>query len=399
MDQCFYEDAVEAQDADWAEEVGEDFFDDTVAQGLKHPERVAYEKKFLELYESYMHPPKPISAYRRQCQLEDLYVLLTKINRGWVASKCARYRSAGFHEADRDEATFSGGVDVCLILQKDQQDGNYSAYPVGHYLNITRHKIIDQYFRPKFKRLPPRRKEDLGDPQKEKEWEEKVARQKESYPVSLESMTKDDKGAYREDWNRALAVDPFGEMRRPRWESDQKSNQLSVLYLRELMDYPDEPQKPLAVMYGSVLYQLAKEREGSKLADVARKSTKLTSPPWAHQAMGNYTLEQLGNISEKIVSRAYRYPLVWGQDFRAHMPQPSGYDPDRLWGEIVYTAVYTQDQTSNWIESIFRSSMSKSARKLVADPELREFAEDNLSSKAQIHKAVAKIEKKKEASR
>ena len=399
MDQCFYEDAVGAQDADWAEEVGEDFFDDTVAQGLKHPERVAYEKKFLELYESYMHPQKPISAYRRQCQLEDLYVLLTKINRGWVASKCARYRSAGFHEADRDEATFSGGVDVCLILQKDQQDGNYSAYPVGHYLNITRHKIIDQYFRPKFKRLPPRRKEDLGDPQKEKEWEEKVARQKESYPVSLESMTKDDKGAYREDWNRALAVDPFGEMRRPRWESDQKSNQLSVLYLRELMDYPDEPQKPLAVMYGSVLYQLAKEREGSKLADVARKSTKLTSPPWAHQAMGNYTLEQLGNISEKIVSRAYRYPLVWGQDFRAHMPQPSGYDPDRLWGEIVYTAVYTQDQTSNWIESIFRSSMSKSARKLVADSELREFAEDNLSSKAQIHKAVAKIEKKKEASR
>lgn len=399
MDNYLNEDSVELQDADWEEETGEDFFDDTIAQGLKHPERVACEKEFLELYESYMHPKEPISAYRRQCQLEDLYELLTKINRGWVASKCARYRAAGFHEADKDEAAFSGGVDVCLILKKDQLNGNYSAYPVGHYLNITRHKIIDYYFRPKFKRLPPRRKEDLGDPEKEKEWEEKVARQKASYPVSLESMAKDDKGVYREDRNRALAVDPFGQMRLSRRESDRMSSQLSVLYLRELMDYPDEPQKPLAVMYGSVLYQLAKEREGSKLADIARKSTKLTSPPWAHQAMGNYTLEQLGNISEKIVSRAYQSSLVWGRDFRAHMPQPSGYDPSMLWGEIVYTSVYTQNQTSNWIESIFRSSMGKSAHKLMADPELREFAEDNLTPKTQIRKAVAKIEKKKEASR
>lgn len=399
MEQHLFADAVEARDADWIEEIEDDLFDGDIAQSLKNPERIACEKEFVALYESYMNPMESISAYRRQCQLEDLYELLTKINSGWVANRCARYRNDGFHEADFDEALYSGGYEICLILKQDQMDGKRSDYPVGHYLVIARHKIIDHYFRPKFKRLPSRKKENIGDLQKEKEWQEIIARRRASYPISLEGMTRDDTGAYHEDRNRALAVDPFGETRLPRRESDRKSNQLSVIYLRELMDYPNDPQKPLAVMYGSVLYQLAKEQEGSKLAEAARKSTKLTSPPWAHQAMGKYTLEQLGNISERIVSQSFGEHLIWGQSFRDHMPLPSKYDPNRLWGKVIYTNAYTEEQTSDWIESIFISSMNKSAHRLVNDPELKEFAENQFSPKAKIRKAVAKIEKKKEASR
>ena len=389
-----YEKQLPAQDEDWAREIEEDLFDDTIAQSLKSPERVGREKRFVALYEAYMHPREPLSDWRRQCLLDDLYTLLCELHRSWARSKCSRYRAAGFTEVDPELAISIGCSWVYPILREDQENGRYCAYPVAHYLKIARTKTVDHYFRKEFKRLPPRKK---NDPQTEQE--ETAARKRDAYLVSLEGMAVDDHGVYLEDRNRALVCDPFSEPRLPRRLSDQKCGRLSALYLRELMDYPGEPQKPLAVMYGSVLYQLAREREGSRLAEAAAKSSRLTSAPWAHQAMAHYNLEQLGSISERIVSRCYGQALPWGEPFRAQMPRRAGYGLDTTWGQVVYTAAFTTDDTSDWIESIFASTIKKCGRKLAADRDLRDFAADTLSYKGKLRRAVAAIEKKREASR
>ena len=400
MDKNTYEELLQTQDRGRTEEVGEDLFDEADKESRKSPERIAREKKFLELYEAYMRPEKPLTAYRRKYLLDDLYDELTKINRGWVFNQCAQYRQMGFHDAEPDEALFSGGYEVCRILEKDQETGNYSDYPVNHYLRISRNKIRDHYFRHKYGRLQPQNKDKFDQdgrkmPEEPKKWTKRSV----EHPISLESRSADDNGVYREDRNKALAYDPFDDGRLPRPESDRKNIRLSTLYIRELMDYPNEPQKPLAAMYGSILFQMAKEMDGSKLAGIARKSTKLSSAAWAHQAMGNFSLEKLGDVSEKIVRRFFEQDLYWGRDFREYLTRQTDDGTGGIWGDIVYTATYTEEETSDWIASIFDSTMKKCARKIARDAQMREFAVDTFSSKNKLYKEIAKIEKKKEACR
>lgn len=213
--------------------------------------------------------------------------------------------------------------------------------------------------------------------------------------VSIDSMQTDEDGVYHDDRNIAFSTNPFEEMCWSRRVNDARTNRLSVLFLRELMDYPDEPQKPLALMYGRILFQLAHEYGGhDALSKAAQKSTKNSSAAWAHQRMGNLTLEVLGGKSEQIVQQCYDKHLVWGGSFRQYMLLPLADGTDRTWADIVYTESYTESDTSNWIESISNSMTTKCARRLFSDPDLRDIAEEKLSADGKLRRTIEKIEKK-----
>lgn len=359
----------------------------------KSAKRIRLEKEFAAAYEAYMHPAAPLSAFRQHELLGQLHVLLFDLTEGWAVEKTRRYLSAGFLEAD-DILARSRGCDAAFqVLKQDHKTGTYRTSPVAFYVRVTKNKIIDLYFRKEFGRLPSEKKGDPDDSQKEQEDPKK---RKRPYQVSLNALSMDSDGIYHDDRNKALACNPFADTRRPHWEIADKSHQMSVLFLRELMDYPFEPQKPLALMYGNILFQLAKEsEEKSELNEIARKSSKVSSPSWAHQAMGNMTLEQLGNLSERIIQQRCAEKLAWGIPFRDHMPQPINSDSDLTWREIVYTDMYTVANTSNWIESIQQSTMMKCAARLVADPDLLEFAEDSFEPTDKLMKAIDRIAKKK----
>jgi hypothetical protein len=148
-------------------------------------------------------------------------------------------------------------------------------------------------------------------------------------------------------------------------------------------------------MYGNILFQLAKENGGNdELSKIAQKSSRISSASWAHQRMGRLTLVQLGKASQKIVQRVYHKSLSWGIPFNRHMMEPVKDDADKKWADIVYTETYTEPETSDWIESIFKSTMQKCARRLANDPELRDFAIESLGHKNKLRKALEKIEKK-----
>jgi hypothetical protein len=161
------------------------------------------------------------------------------------------------------------------------------------------------------------------------------------------------------------------------------------------MDYSDQPQKPLALMYGNVIFQLAKEFGGNdELSKIAQKSSKVFSASWAHKRMGKLTLVQLGKASQKIVQRVYHKSLSWGDPFTRYLMAPVKGGSDEKWADIVYTEAYTEPETSDWIESIFKSTIQKCARRLANDPELREFAVESLGYTNKLRKALEKIEKK-----
>lgn len=383
------EDAISHIDA-------EDADDDDLLK--KSPERVNLEKKFLSCYEAYLHPTEPVSAFRTQCLLDDLYQILLNLNRGWVNRKATRYRAVGFSAVDEEEALSIGCSHAYEVIKINQAEGKEISNPLAYYLKVAQYKTIDNYFRANFGRLPPRKKDENGkyleiDPQ------EMAKHRKEAYTISLDQMQTDQNGLYRGDRNRILSTDPFASSRRPRWETDDKTGRLAMLYLSELMNYPYEPQKPLALMYGSVLFNLAKFRGGKdELSLAAKKSSKTNSPAWAHQKMGTQTLEALGEESARIVRQFYHSDLAWGQPFRENLQIPLADGTGRRCADIVYTQTYTSANTSNWIESIFESTMKKCAVRLAADPELRDYAEELLDPAAKVRKAMNKL-KKKEASR
>lgn len=367
----------------------EDDQTEKTGQRVKSPERRRREKEFVDLYNAYMNPTEKLSAFRIRCQQDDLYTLLYQLNSGWAHRKVAAYISAGFVHANAEDALSIGCYYAHSKLLEDKAAGNYVSYPVAHYLRLAQNKAIDDYFRKEFGRFPTKKKKheepavSQADP---------PFRRKEPYFVSIDGMNPDSQGEYHNDRNAELSYNPFAHTQRPEQERRIIANRLSDLFITELLNYSREPQKPLAVMYGNILFQLAKLRGSDDLSQAARASTKVFSPSWAHTRMGSRTLLELGDFSEQVLCRFFSKSMLWGPAFRYQLEQRSPVT-NRLWAKVVYTETYSEDQTSDWIESITKTINQKCARQAAMNQELVEFVEESFSCRNKFRKALTKIKK------
>lgn len=351
----------------------------------KDPARVELEREFLQKYNEYMRPEEPLSKYKEQFLLEDIFVLLRKLNQKWVELKAIRYRQM-FSDVDEEIALQIGSSFAYEKIIEDKQNGVYFEHALAHYLRVAQNKAIDLYFRKNFGRLPVRKKASESDSSSK----ENPIHRKEPHIVSIEEMGTDSDGKYHGDRNAEFGYNPFDNMKRPYWEREERSRQLAILYLRKLMDYEDEPQKPLAVMYGSCLFQLAKVMENDdKLTQIAKASTVLSSKEWAFMKMGLMTLRELGDESEIVVTQYYGTHLSWGRGFLKHMLERTEDGKAMKWADIIYTQTYTKGQTSNWIESISKSAIIKAAREIVENPDMIEFVMETLGEKNRFRMALA----------
>ncbi len=356
----------------------------------KSPERKRREEEFQALYNAYMHPTEKLSAFRVQCQQDDLFTLLCQLNSGWAHRKAASYISAGFTRANAEDALYIGCIYAHSKLLQDKAEGRFTDYPVAHYLRLAQDKAIDKYFRTEFGRFSSKSRKKEQEP--EAAQAEEPHRRKEPYTISIDAMNQDSDGNYHNDRNQELSYDPFACLRRPEQERRKMASQLSELFLTELLNYTREPQKALAVMYGHILFQLAKFRGMDELSLTARASTKVFSPAWAHARMGSRNLMELGDFSEQVLCRFFSKRMLWGPAFRHHMQQP---DPvgNGLLADIVYTETYSENQTSDWIESITKTINQKCARQAAQDQEMMEFVEETFGCRNKFRRALTKIEK------
>lgn len=354
--------------------------------------RQQWEREFIQKYQQYMRPEQPLSKYAEQYLLEDLFVLLRNLNKKWVELKAARYRRL-FFSVDEEIPLQIGCAFAYEKLMEDKQNGTYLEHALPHYLRVAQNKAIDLYFRKEFGRLPKKKHTENDSPVPHQPTSRKVPQ-----VLSLEGMQTTAEGQYHPDRDPALSYDPYANMERPRWERDERSHRLAVLYLHKLMDYPYEPQKPLAVMYGSCLFQLSKMMDNEDpLTQIAKASTALSSKEWAFMKMGPRTLKELGDESEHIVSEYYDPDLSWGEPFVEHMAERTDDGSGFKWADIVYTSTYTKDQTSNWIESVSKSAIIKAAREIADQADMIEYVMETLGEKNRFRKALesaAKEERK-----
>lgn len=332
----------------------------------KSAERLLLEKDFLSVYEEYMHPNKEYSNRRISWQLDDLCAILMKLNRGWAYRTAQSYKQSGYDDADGEDALAVGSEYIYALLKEDRASGNYCSYPVGHYLRIVHNKTIDNYFR----------------------------KLKLRHTISLDAPISGENTRTIGEVLPGETEKPFPGWGRSRQERDEKASRLKMMFLRELMDYPDDPPKPLALMYGNILFQLYKDYGGNdSLSVMAKNSKKVSSPEWAHQRMGRANLLQLGIYSERIIQKCFSKSLTWGAAFNQHMLERTPDGSRRVWADIVYTKTYTEGNTSNWIESIMKSTIKKCSRKMTDRPELTEYAVETFGAKNQFRKALEKMEK------
>ena len=357
----------------------------------KSPERIAKEKQFMILYEELMRPTKALSARQEEYLLADLYSLLRYLNTGWAYRKAERYRKL-FPNVDEDVALSIGIEYAHTQLIEDKINNVYYPYALAHYLRIAQNKAIDKYFRTEFGRIY--KDKGTGEWTVSETTRKRSTQKQPPYVIYLEDMMTDADGTFHDDRNIAVSCDPFGDVRRPAWQRDTISQRIALAYLKCVLDYDDEPQKALALMYGSILFQIAREIESDDPLVVAAKQSKvLTSTKWAFLKMGDAELSELGDESEDVVTQYYGLRLYWGSFFRRKMREYPVHNSQQKWGDIVYTKNYSRDDTSNWIESIGDSMTIKAAHIVHESRELREYILDSLAPHNRLRIAMEKLRK------
>lgn len=354
------------------------------AVSVKSPERISKEQQFREKYQAYLRPETPLSTWKERYLLEDLIGLLRDLNMGWVYRKCQLYRKQ-FPDVDEEAPLQVGCIHAYNSLAAHKAEGRYIDNALAYYLKTARNGALDDYFRKEFGRYVRKKSDDGEDIMV---WRPARGRLP---TVSLESGSGDADDTYREERDARLAVAAFDVTQRPQAERDFCTRRLCRIYLRELMNYPAEPQKPLAVMFASYLFQLAKnEPNEDEFSLWAKNSTALSSVEWAFARMGEMTLERLGDYSQQAVQFWYGPTLFWGDGFRERLQEKTEDGAALKWAHIIYTRTYTKKQTTDWVESVGRSTIQKAARIVAADPQLREYAMESMGTRNKFKKELQK---------
>jgi DNA-directed RNA polymerase specialized sigma24 family protein len=364
--------------------------DTDTSSTAKNAQRHELVRRYMKLYLRYMRPSRPLSPTQEQYLLEDLVDAMRNLCKAWAvstASRRSRYRSG-----DEEDAMQMGCLAVYPAYLSDKANGVLRRFPVAYFQRIFRNRAID-HFR-KIYGTVSKAQSSNGKAGSAK----KRNHQKMYADLSIEAIAQWENES-RMDRIAAFSVNPFEEST-DRENSAELSNRILMLYYRELMDYEFEPQKPVIVMYGRVLFQICKnlypeysqlypdswdaERHESLMIQ-AVNSTKLSSTEWAYDKMGIQNLRYLGEESEKIMQLHVDPSLYWGKGFRSQLPEPAAYnvlyeengrtmERPQTWGDLVFTETFPDRKKANhWITDINKSTIEKASRKLKQDPELSEF--------------------------
>lgn len=213
--------------------------------------------------------------------------------------------------------------------------------------------------------------------------------------VSMDKMNTDAEGKVRERFgSNDIITDEEQQMTAGR---GSLSRQLLEIYLRTMLDYQYDPQKPLGLCFGRILYQLERlfdpeeiEAAGTKqlLRDTRKKTDNYTkaleafwdvqnpatttSIAWATRRMAGKNLGVLTVESQRSLQKCFEPTLRWSDHYLQKLQTPSPYKGGTPWKYVVYSEEFTSKQTSDWTESIHKSVFLTSMDIIESDPILTE---------------------------
>ena len=208
--------------------------------------------------------------------------------------------------------------------------------------------------------------------------------------LSLDELNTDQNGKIRDRFG--ANDEPTDEDRQLSAEKGDLSRRLLEIYLRTMLDYRNDPQKPLGLCFGRILYQLemlynpdeielagikkAAKDKRKKISDYdkmlyafwdVQSPATATSLSWAARKMDSKNLGMLSIESQNSLQAYFNPSLKWGKNFLARLQVPSPYKDGIAWKYVIYTDEFTPKQTSDWTESIHRSVFNASLEVVESD--------------------------------
>lgn len=176
------------------------------------------------------------------------------------------------------------------------------------------------------------------------------------------------------------------------------SQSLYRMYLSIMLNYSGEPQKVLSLCYARVLYHLQAQLDPDEIERLAEKyylkdartqtedevkrieaiqkaqeRKTATSVKWARSRMAQKAIIALTDESESVIKANYFEELQWGDKMRSTLNNRSPFCNGSIWGDLVYTEVFSEEDTTAWAQSIHTSVTETLCRQIIDDPQLKEL--------------------------
>lgn len=329
--------------------------------------------------------------WQKEHRLDDLFQLLTERHASGVFS-IVSYHSK-YTSGDELVAMQMGHTAVMELLNKDRTSATVregiTAYIKTIYRNQAREFLRTVYGYACRKEPETGELADPLDPvvQARHPRKTKAAHYTE---ISLDGMATDSNGNNHQDRQKEIAGNPILDRLKIQ-ERNRRAHEKLTIYYQELLNYPGEPQKPIAVLYARSLYQIEKRFSPDEIEETAHAVMKRkrwhdnenncicaaveaqelavdTSVKWGLQKMGDDKLGVLGERAILSLKKYYDSGLHWGSPYLECLHKPSPYNNHTIWSGLVYTATFSTAKISHWATDIHKEVVKRVSR-VLDDPD------------------------------
>ena len=155
-------------------------------------------------------------------------------------------------------------------------------------------------------------------------------------------------------------------------EMEQMYDKLFRFYCESFLTSKAFPPRILALYYARVLPHLLNSIPESKAA----------SAKWAFERMGDSTMWELKEDSEKELQKNVWADLRWCEEFICQMNEESDIGGTRgILKNMVYTAVYTKGKVEDWADSMHKTTVKAVMHRLPENKELYSQLVDHISQR------------------
>lgn len=162
-------------------------------------------------------------------------------------------------------------------------------------------------------------------------------------------------------------------------------------YCLAFMNSAAFPPRSLALYYARVLPHLLCVNHNEKTIP----DSKATSAKWAFERMGEKTIENLKNDSEKTLQIDIADDLCWCEEFVRQLNEKADIENEDIYlKDVVYTAVYNKGKIEDWADYTHKAVTKAARERVINDSELLILVKEYVSQKDVLYNFVKGGERK-----
>lgn len=157
---------------------------------------------------------------------------------------------------------------------------------------------------------------------------------------------------------------------------------LFLLYCQSLADANTEPPRQLALFYARILpHVLHIDYAIETIPD-----EKMSSAKWAFERMRDKTIKTLAESSEDEMKQLISHTLNWCEEFWKQLEWPVQLSNGKTaLKDVIYTSVYDKGKIEDWSESMHKTVVKETLKKVLKDSKLVELATEYISDRDRIY--------------